>query len=74
MKKEKEEVLNCTFSLMANPKPEQPYLSYGPARGGIFKHFRSPGIDSASPCSLAGRYNNSFLAPKDFSKIPAQAT
>jgi hypothetical protein len=42
MKKEKEEMLNCTFSLMANPEPEQHFLSYWPAKGGIFKHFRSP--------------------------------
>ncbi len=27
-------------------------------RDGFFKHLRSPGIDSVSLCSLAGRYNN----------------
>jgi hypothetical protein len=36
----------------------------------------SPGIDSVSLCSLAGRYDNPFptrsLAPIDCSKIPAQ--
>ncbi len=41
-------------------------------RDGIFKLLRSPGIDSARLCSLAGRYNNSipfrFLAPIDCSK------
>ncbi len=41
-----------------------------------YQNFRSPGIDSASLCSLAGRYNNSFptlfLAPIDCSKIPAE--
>jgi hypothetical protein len=46
-------MLNCTFSLMANPEPEQPYLSYWPARGGIFKHFRSTGIDSKESILLA---------------------
>ncbi len=39
---------------------------------------RFQGIDSASLCSLAGRYENPFptwfLAPIDCSKIPAQAT
>ena len=46
----------------------------------IFKRLRSPGIDSkvnsASLCSLAGRYDNPipvrFLAPIDCLKIPAQ--
>ncbi len=36
-------------------------------RDGIFKHLSIPGIDSASLCSLAGRYNNPvptrFLVP-----------
>ncbi len=45
-------------------------------RDGIFKRLRSPGIDSASLCSLVGRYDNPiptrFLAPIDRSKIPAQ--
>ncbi len=49
-------------------------------RGGIFKFSMEPrnrfqGIDSASLCSLAGRYENPiptwFLAPIDCSKIPA---
>jgi hypothetical protein len=47
-------------------------------RDGIFKLLRIPGIDSASPCSLAGRYNNPiptrFLAPIDCSKIPTQTS
>jgi hypothetical protein len=47
-------------------------------RDGIFKLLRSPGIDSASLCSLAGRYDNpiptQFLASIDCSKIPAQHT
>ncbi len=38
-------------------------------RGGIFKLFKSPGIDSASLGSLSGRYDNLFL---DCSKIPSQ--
>jgi hypothetical protein len=37
---------------------------------------RFQGIDSASLCSLAGRYDNTiptrFLAPIDYTKIPAQ--
>jgi hypothetical protein len=45
-------------------------------RDGIFKFLRSQGIDSASLCSLAGRYDNPiptrFLAPIDYSKFPAQ--
>jgi hypothetical protein len=43
-------------------------------RDGIFKLLRSPGIDSASLCSLAGRYDNPIrsLAPMDCSKIPEQ--
>ncbi len=36
-------------------------LSYRHSRAGIFKCLRSSGIDSASLCSLAGRYNNPFL-------------
>jgi hypothetical protein len=45
-------------------------------RAGIFKLWRSPGIDySASLCSLAGRYDNPiptrFLASIDCTKIPA---
>ncbi len=36
------------------------------------------GINSASPCSLAGRYDNPipprFLAPTDFLKFPAQGS
>ncbi len=40
---------------------------------GIFKLLGSPGIDSASLCNLAGRYNNPipiwFLAPIDCSKL-----
>ncbi len=49
---------------------------------GIFKLLRSPwiklkGIDFASLCSLAGRYDNpiptQFLAPIDCYKIPAQS-
>jgi hypothetical protein len=39
---------------------------------------RFQGINSASLCSLAGRYENPiptrFLAPLDFSKIPAPAS
>ncbi len=46
-------MFNCTFSLMANPEPEQPYLSYRPARGSIFKHFRSHGINSKESILLA---------------------
>jgi hypothetical protein len=46
-------MLNCTFSLMANSEPEQPYLSYWPARCGIFKHFRTPEIDSKESILLA---------------------
>jgi hypothetical protein len=40
---------------------------------GTFKPLRSPGIDSASLCSLSGRYDNPirFLAPIDCYKIPA---
>ncbi len=41
----------------------------------ILKRYFSPGIDSDSLCSLAGRYDNPiitrFLAPMDCSKIPA---
>ncbi len=48
----------------------------GKNRDGILKLLRSPGIDSASLCRLAGRYDNSiptlFLAPIDCSKIPAK--
>ncbi len=40
-----------------------------------FKVVRSPGINSASLCTLAGRYDNPiptpFLAPIDSFKIPA---
>jgi hypothetical protein len=47
----------------------------GLTRARIFKRLRSPGIDSASLCSLAGRYDNPipsrFLAPMCCSKIPA---
>jgi hypothetical protein len=46
------------------------------SRESIFKLFWGPGIDPASLCSLAGRYDNPiptrFLAPLDCSKIPAQ--
>jgi hypothetical protein len=46
-------------------------------RYGIFTSLRSPGIDSTSLCSQAGRYDNPipsrFLAPIDCSKIPAQS-
>jgi hypothetical protein len=42
----------------------------------FFKLLRSPGINSASLCSLAGQYDNPiptrFLAPLDCLKIPAQ--
>jgi hypothetical protein len=52
-------------------------LSYRPAVCGIFKLLRSPGIDFASLCILAGRYDNPiptpFLAPLYCYKIPAQA-
>ncbi len=45
---------------------------------GILKLLRSPGIDSASLCSLAGRYDNPipnrFLAPIDCYKTQAQHT
>jgi hypothetical protein len=41
-----------------------------------FKFLRIPGIDSASLCSLAGRYDSPittrFLAPIDCSKVLAQ--
>jgi hypothetical protein len=44
-------------------------------RARLFKLLRSPGIDSASLCSLADRYDNTipfwFLAPIDCYKIPA---
>jgi hypothetical protein len=50
-------------------------LLYWAARDGIFKLLRSPEIDSARLCSLAGRYDNLilslFLAHIDCSKIPA---
>jgi hypothetical protein len=53
-------------------------LSYRPATDGIFKLLRSPGIDSASLCSPAVRYEKSiitrFLAPINCFKISAQAT
>ena len=43
---------------------------------GIFKRLRSPGIDFASLCSLAGRYDNPipprFLAPIECYEIPVQ--
>jgi hypothetical protein len=46
-------------------------------RTGIFKLLRSSGIDSASLCNLASRYDSliltRFLAPIDCSKIPAQS-
>ncbi len=32
----------------------------GKARGSIFKLFKSPGIDSASLCSLTARYDNTI--------------
>ncbi len=55
---------------LISPKCLQPHH-----RDSIFKLLRSPGIDSASLCSLAGRYDNPittrFLAPIDCSKIPA---
>ncbi len=42
----------------------------------IFNLFKSPGIDSACLCSMAGRYHNPnhsrFLAPTDCLKTPAQ--
>ncbi len=45
------------------------------SRGGIFKLLRSPRIDSAILCSLAGRYDNPiparFLTPIDCYKIRA---
>ena len=47
-------------------------------RDGIFKHFRGPGIDSVSLCSLAGRKDNPIptrsLAPKDFLKFQHRCT
>jgi hypothetical protein len=47
-------------------------------RDGILKLLTSPGIDSASICSLSGRDDNPiptrFLAPIDCSKIPAKDT
>jgi hypothetical protein len=50
------------------------FLSSIQNRAGIFKLCRSPGIDSASLCGLAGRYDNPFpfrfLAFIDRSKIP----
>ena len=53
-------------------------LPYRPAIDCIFKLLRSSGIDSGSLCSLAGRYDNPmptrFLAPIDWSKIPALLT
>jgi hypothetical protein len=46
-------------------------------RDSIFKLLKSPGIDVNSLCSLAGWYENPiptrFLAPIDYSKIPAVA-
>jgi hypothetical protein len=52
--------------------PETVFLNFSGARN------RFQGIDSASLCSLAGRYDNPiptwFLAPVDCSKIPAQST
>ncbi len=48
------------------------------AGNGICKLLRSPGIDSASLCSLAGVFDNPiptrFLVPIDWSKIPAQGS
>jgi len=50
-------------------------------KDGVFKLLKSPGIDSKAPdsaslCSLAGRYDNPipirFLEPRDCSKIPAR--
>jgi hypothetical protein len=41
---------------------------------GIIKLLRSSGIDSASLCSLVGRYDNSIPAPIYFSKILALIT
>ncbi len=54
---------------------------YRPTQSPNFKTFKEPknrfqGINSASLCSLAGRYDNPiptrFLAPIDCLKIPAQ--
>jgi hypothetical protein len=38
-------------------------------RNGIFKLLRSPGIDSASLCSLAGRYDNPYIPTRFLSSI-----
>jgi hypothetical protein len=50
-------------------------ITFSTARDGISKLLRSPGIDSASLCSLAGCNDNPnptmFLAFIDRSKIPA---
>jgi hypothetical protein len=52
------------------------FLNVYKLRARIFKLLRSPGIDSACLCSLAGRYDNPihtrFPSPMDCSKIPAQ--
>ncbi len=57
-------------------------LKTGGTRSRYFKTFNEPrnrlqGINSASLCSLAGRYDNPiptwFLTPRDCSKIPALA-
>jgi hypothetical protein len=51
-------------------RPETVFLNFEEPRN------RFPGIDSASQCSLAGRYDNPlptrFLSSIDCSKIPAQ--
>jgi hypothetical protein len=50
-------------------RPETVFLNFEEPRN------RFEGIDSASQCSLAGRYDNPltrFLSPIDCSKIPAQ--
>ncbi len=59
-----------------NPLGAEPvFVNVYGTRDGIFKLLRSPGIDSASLSSLAGRYDNRistrFLAPIDCSKISA---
>jgi hypothetical protein len=63
------------------PLVKMPNSSATKGRDGFFKTFKEPrnrfqGIDSASLCSPAGRYDNPiptrFLASIDCSKIPAQ--
>ncbi len=66
----------CRGSTSCSGTPRSPPEQWTHYKDGIFKLLRSPGINSKGSippglCSLACRYDNPNLAPKDCSKIPA---